>query len=87
MSRGISGGKQVIKFANISNRGRLCLFSQNKTTIFNLQNAKFEFRQVLSHKHSACCEAIYSCCRNQKVKIYDQFLQVPPKNLLVWSLR
>ena len=87
MSRGISGGKQVIKFANISNRGRVCLFSQNKTTIFNLQNAKFEFRQVLRHKRSAYCEAIYSCCRDQKVTIYDQFLQVPPKNLLVWSLR
>ena len=27
MSRGISGGKQKIKFANARNRGRLCLFS------------------------------------------------------------
>ena len=27
MSRDISGGKQVIKFANTSNRGRVCLFS------------------------------------------------------------
>ena len=26
MSRGISGGKQVIKFVNTSNRGRVCLF-------------------------------------------------------------
>ena len=26
MSRGISGGKQVIKFANTSNRGRVFLF-------------------------------------------------------------
>ena len=26
MSRGLSGGKQVIKFANTSNRGRVCLF-------------------------------------------------------------
>ena len=26
MSRGISGGKQVIKFANTSNHGRVCLF-------------------------------------------------------------
>ena len=25
MSRGISGGKQVIKIANTSNRGRVCL--------------------------------------------------------------
>ena len=73
MSSGILGGKQVIKFANTSNRGRVCLFSENETTTFNLQNAKFEFRQVLRHKRSACCEAIYSCCRNQKLKIYDQF--------------
>ena len=27
MSRGISGSKQKIKFANARNRGRLCLFS------------------------------------------------------------
>ena len=33
MSRGISGGKQKIKFANTRNSGRLCLFSQNETTI------------------------------------------------------
>ena len=37
MSRGISGGKQKIKLANLRNRGRLCLFSQNKTTIFILK--------------------------------------------------
>ena len=29
--RGISGGKQVIKFANKSNRGGVCCFFQNKT--------------------------------------------------------
>ena len=29
MSRGISGGKQVTKFANTSNRGRVYLFSLN----------------------------------------------------------
>ena len=33
MSRGISGGKQVIKFANTSNRGQVCLYYQNKMTI------------------------------------------------------
>ena len=32
MSRGISGGKQVIKFASTSNRGRVCLFYHNETT-------------------------------------------------------
>ena len=30
MSRGISGGKQVIKFTNTSNRGRVCLFYQKR---------------------------------------------------------
>ena len=37
MSPGISGagagGKQLIRFANISKRGRVGLFSQNETTI------------------------------------------------------
>ena len=33
MSPGISGGKQKIKFTNTRNRGRLCLFYQNETTI------------------------------------------------------
>ena len=30
MSLGISGGKQVIKFANTRNRGRFCFFSSKK---------------------------------------------------------
>ena len=33
MSRCISGGKEVIKFTNTSNHGRVCLFSHNETTI------------------------------------------------------
>ena len=33
MSRDISGHKQVIKCSNTSKRGRICLFSQNETTI------------------------------------------------------
>ena len=33
MSRGILGGKEKIKFANARNRGRVCLFCQNETTI------------------------------------------------------
>ena len=32
-SRGISGGKEEIEFANTSNRGRVCSISQNETTI------------------------------------------------------
>ena len=42
MSRGISGGKQVRKFNNMSNRGGVCLFSQNKTTILVMQNLQVE---------------------------------------------
>ena len=33
MSRVISGGKQVVKFANTGNHGGVCLFYQNETTI------------------------------------------------------
>ena len=44
MSRGISGSKQVKKIANRVNRGRVCLFCQNGTTILLLQNVQFEFR-------------------------------------------
>ena len=33
ISRGISGGKQVTKFAKRINRARVCLFSRNETTI------------------------------------------------------
>ena len=49
MSSGLSGGKQVIKFANTSNRGRVFLFSQKERTILDLKNVQFELRQVLSH--------------------------------------
>ena len=47
VSRGISGGKQVMKLTgNTSNRGRVFLFSQNETTMF-MQNLQFEFLEVL----------------------------------------
>ena len=48
MSRGISGGKQVIKFANTSNRDRVCLSPENDKAILTLQNVQFKFRQVLT---------------------------------------
>ena len=51
MSRGLSGGNQVIKFANTSNLSRVCLFSQKEATILDLKNVQFEFRQVLSHHY------------------------------------
>ena len=47
--RGISVGKQVIKFATTSNRGRVCLSFQNDKAILNLQNVQFKFRQVPRH--------------------------------------
>ena len=46
MSRGISGSKQVLKFADTSNRGRVCLSSQMDKAILNLQNVPFKYRQV-----------------------------------------
>jgi len=58
MSRGISGGKQVIKFANTSNRGRVCLFSQNKLAILVTQNEQFDYTDKL-YVIIACCEDIY----------------------------
>ena len=39
MSRGISEGKQVIKFASMSYRSWICLFSQKKRTI-NIKSCK-----------------------------------------------
>ena len=44
MSRGIPEGKQVIKFANMSYRSWICLFSQKKRTI-NIKSCKL-CRQV-----------------------------------------
>ena len=47
MSRGISGGKKVMKFANTGNHSRVCLLSQDRATVLVLQNAQFEFRLLL----------------------------------------
>ena len=49
MSRGFSRGKQLIKFANTSNRGRVCLFSQNELTISVIKWTVRLYRQVLRH--------------------------------------
>ena len=38
MSRGISGGKQVVKFANTSNRGRVCLFIKRDDDFIVIQS-------------------------------------------------
>ena len=48
MSRGISGGKQVTKLANTSNRIRVCSFiSKRINNLIVEQNIQFEFRQVV----------------------------------------
>ena len=49
VSRGISGGKQGLKFAYTSNQSQFCSLFQNKNTILVLQNVWFEFPQVLRH--------------------------------------
>ena len=60
MSSGISGGKQVIKFANTSNGGRVCLFKSSSFDKF------YVITVVLAVRPSTVvCD--------QKVKIYDQF--------------
>ena len=49
MSRGISRGKQVIKFTNTCNRGRVCLFYQKDDDFIVMQNVYIEFWQGLRH--------------------------------------
>ena len=46
ISSGISGGKQTIKFAIARNRGPLCLFSQNKTTIQSRKMCGLSFGKI-----------------------------------------
>lgn len=58
MSRGISGGKQVIKYTNTSNHYRVCSFSQNDAAILVVENTQFKFWQVLCHY--CRCEVIYN---------------------------
>ena len=40
----------MIKIADTSNHGRVCLLSQNESTIILAQNVQVEFSQVL-HNH------------------------------------
>ena len=42
ISRGNSEGKQVINLLTTRNGGRVCLFSQNESTILVMQNPLFE---------------------------------------------
>jgi len=56
ISRGISGGKQLIKSmksANTINRGRVCLFSQNVASNVQLESSTF-FVVIV------CCEDLRS---------------------------
>ena len=48
MSRGFSGDKQWMKFANARNRSQVCLFSQSERTIniIVMQNVQFKFWQL-----------------------------------------
>ena len=52
MSRGISGGNQVIKFVNTRNRCRVCLWSQNETTSLVLQNEQFEYKFSITYSEN-----------------------------------
>ena len=47
MSGGVSGGKQWMKFANTSNRVRICLFYQNETTIQKSLKSYTRFTSLL----------------------------------------
>ena len=59
MSCGFSGGKQVTKFASTSNRGWVCLFYQNETTIsWSCKTYVSDFSK--NHVIIVCHEDIYS---------------------------
>ena len=61
----ISRGKQVIKSANTSNRGRICLFYQNETTIS--QSCKMYISSFgKTYVFTACHEDIYGRNCTQK---------------------
>ena len=49
MSRGISGGNQVIKLVNTRSRCRVCLYSQNETTILVLQIEQCEYKFSIAY--------------------------------------
>ena len=49
ISLGFSGAKQIIKLANTSKHGWICLFSQNKTATLVLQMCKLSLVKFLSH--------------------------------------
>ena len=55
MSRGISRSKQVTKFANTSNRGRVCLFYQTRRRFYSYskcwQDLRY-YRLTLGHLQS-----------------------------------
>ena len=58
MSRGIqAGGKQVVKYTNMSNHYRVCSFSQNEAAILVFETTQFKFRQ--GFRHCCYCEVIY----------------------------
>ena len=68
VSRCISGGKQVIKSANMSNHGRVCSFYQNETTIS--QSCKMyisSFGKI--YVFTACQEDIYGRYCTQKSRL------------------
>ena len=70
MSRGISEGNYIVKFANTSNRGRVCLFSQNETTILIMQNVQMMFCQLLRHyillAVLTCIRSLFFGCNNHR---------------------
>ena len=63
ISRGILGGKQVIKFANTRSRGRVCLFYQNDLIfIRKVQSPEtaYEIIGLRDRLHRSCVGGICS---------------------------
>ena len=66
MSRGVLGGKQVLKFPNTRSRGRVWLSPQNYKAILNLQNVQYSSSFAKFYVIIACFEDI---CGRYCIKI------------------
>ena len=71
----------MIKFANTSNRGRVCLFSQKETTILDLKNVQFELRRVLSSLLAVRTSTVAAAFKRKKIITSTYNLKASSKRL------
>ena len=90
---GIPGTNKRIKFVTTSDRGLICLFSQNDTTILVFQNVQFEFWQVFRHYYllgghprSLHYSSLLVCFRSVACLCFCRFHQCKkPGSRSIWS--